>query len=139
MSEGTSESTSSKSNGHRVLSAEDLANKTRFKFREEELELPQIGGKIVLKSLSVREREELPDPVDLSEVDDRGERSQRAINSAAQVFAVIVSEPKVTVEQAEQFLGDWPADAFDAVTEAYGRMVGNKEEAAAAAAEFPAS
>lgn len=134
MSEGDSNS-----NGHQVLSAEDLANKTRFKFREEELELPQIGGKIVLKSLSVREREELPDPVDLSEVDDRGERSQRAINSAAQVFAVIVSEPKVTVEQAEQFLGDWPADAFDAVTEAYGRMVGNKEEAAAAAAEFPAS
>lgn len=133
MSEGTSTS-----NGNKVLSAEELADKTRFKFREETLDLPGIQGKIVLKSLSVREREELPDPVDLTEVTDRGERTKQAIESAAKVFAVIVAEPRVTAEQAAKFLGDWPAEAFDAVTEAYGDMVGNKEEAKAAAGEFPA-
>jgi hypothetical protein len=134
MSEGTNQ------NGGGMLSAEQLADKTRFRFRESVLDLTDtIGGKITLKSLSVREREELPDAVDLTEVTDTGERTQKAISSAAQVFAVIVSEPKVTVEQAEQFLGDWPAEAFDAVTAAYGQMVGNREEAKAAAGEFPAT
>src|SRR4051794_4712751 len=92
-----------------VATAEQLAERTRFKFREETLEIPEIGLSVILKSLSVRERESLPDPSDLSEVDDKGERTQRAIQSSAEVFAVIVAQPKVPVEQAVEFLPDWPA------------------------------
>ena len=127
------------SNGHRpeILSVDDLADRTRFRFREEVLEVPEIGGKLVLKSLSVREREMLPNPEDLEEKDDKGERTKQALHNAAEVFAVIVAEPKVTVEQAEAFLGDWPAEAFDRVTGAYGKLVGTEEEVQAAAAEFP--
>jgi len=124
--------------GPRRLTVEDLANRTRFRFREEELEVPEIGGTLVLKSLSVREREMLPDAEELQETDDAGQRTQQAIRNAAQVFAVIVAQPKVSPEEAEQFLGDWPAEAFDRVTAAYGELVGNREEEKAAAAEFPA-
>jgi hypothetical protein len=129
----------SEGNGHRILTAEDLANKVRFKFRETELDLTDKGvpGIIVLKSLTVREREQLPDPVDLTEVDDRGERTRRALESAGEVFALIVAQPKVTAEAAAEFLGDWPTEAYDAISEAYGSMVGNREEAQAAAGEFP--
>jgi DnaJ-domain-containing protein 1 len=132
MSEGQS-----KSNGHKRLSVDELADRARFRFREEELEIPEVGGSIVLKSLSVREREMLPDPTELLEVDDVGERTKRAIKNAAQVFSVIVAEPEVTPEQAEEFLGDWPADAFDRVTSAYGDLVGGKEDEKAAASAFP--
>jgi len=146
MSEGTvgirepnTVASTSRDNGkpsRKRLSAEELADRTRFKFREEELEIPEIGGSIVLKTLSVREREQLPDPVDLTEVDDLGERTRKAIRSAAETFAVIVVEPNVTVEQAEKFLGDWPAEAFDRISEAYAKLVGNRLEADAAASEF---
>lgn len=120
-----------------TLSADDLADRTRFRFREVVLEVPEIGGNLTLKSLSVREREMLPDPTELLEVDDLGERTQAAIKNAAQVFSVIVAEPRVSAEVAEQFLGDWPAEAFDRVTAAYGELVGSNEEVDLAAKEFP--
>lgn len=134
MSEGTPSS-----NGKTVLSAEQLADRSRFKFRDTTLEIPEIGGSVVLKSLTVRERESLPDisDSDVMDTDDRGKRTKKAIKNSAIAFSIIVKEPDVTAEQAEEFLGDWPAEALDRITVAYRELVGNKEEAAAATAEFP--
>lgn len=132
MSEGTPSS-----NGKTVLSAEQLADRSRFKFRDTTLEIPEIGGSIVIKSLTVRERESLPDISDVMDTDDRGKRTRKAIKNSAIAFSIIVKEPDVTAEQAEEFLGDWPAEALDRLTVAYRDLVGNKEEAAAASGEFP--
>jgi len=120
-----------------MLSAADLADRSRFDFRYEVVELPEIGGKIKLKSLSVEEREMLPDLRKLSEEDDVGKRTEGAIKAAAFTFALIVAEPKVTAEEAEKFLGDWPAKAYDRVNEAYDKLLGGGEEEKAAYREFP--
>jgi hypothetical protein len=121
----------------RRLTKEQLADRTRFRFREQELEIPEIGGTITLKSLSVREREMLPDPAALAEIDDEGKRTEESLRNAGQVFACIVADPKVTPEEAAAFLADWPAEAFDRVTAAYGELIGTEEETKAASAEFP--
>jgi hypothetical protein len=118
------------------LSLEDLADRTKFRFREETLEIPEIGGTIQLRSLSVKEREDLPNPGELAEVDDKGERTKRAVRAAAETFSIIVSDPKVTADQAEQFLGDWPVEAFDRITAAYAKLVGSEEEITQAADRF---
>lgn len=124
--------------GSRVLSAADLADKTRFKFREHEIEVPELDGNLVLRSLTVAERESLPDPAELEELDDEGERTEKAMEATAKVFSIIVAEPKVSFEQARDFIPTWPAEALDRVTAAYRLFVGNKEEVTAAGAEFPA-
>lgn len=113
-----------------TLSKEALADRTRFRFKEEVLEIPELGGSIKLKSLSVEEREALPGLVD------EDDESANAVAKLAQVFSVIVAEPKVTPEEAEKFLGDWPAEALDRIVAKYGELTGNKEEEQAAAAEF---
>jgi len=120
-----------------ILSADDLADRTRFRFREEAVEIPEIGGKVVLKSLSVREREMLPDASELSEVDDLGKRTEKALQNAAQTFSVIVVDPKIDPDGWAKFIGDWPAEAFDRITAAYGELVGTEGEVQAAADEFP--
>jgi hypothetical protein len=119
------------------LTKDQLADRTRFKFREQELEIPEIGGSLVLKSLSVRERELLPDPEALGKIDDEGKRTEQALRDAGLVFSCIVSEPEVTPEEASEFLADWPAEAFDRVTKAYGELIGTEEEARTAREEFP--
>jgi hypothetical protein len=119
------------------LTASDLRDRSRFQFREEELELPELGGSVLLRSLSVEEREMLPDPTLLSEIDDKGERTQAAIKASAETFSLIVADPKVSAGEALEFLSEWPAEAFDKITQAYGRLVGDAEEERAAYAEFP--
>lgn len=116
------------SNGR--LTKEQLAEKTRFRFKEQTLELPELGGSIVLKSLTVGEREALPDLTDADGKPDAG------IPKIAALFAAIVADPKVTTQEAEEFLPGWPAEALDALLVAYGKLAGTEEEAAAAAAEF---
>jgi hypothetical protein len=123
----------------KTLSADDLADRTRYRFREEVLEVPELGGSIVIRSLTVRQREALPSPLELMEIDDEGKRTEAAMDAAGTTFAQIIAEPKLTEEQARSFIGDWPAEAYDRVTEAYRKLVGDDEEEVvqAAAAEFP--
>jgi len=121
----------------RKLTKADLADRTRFRFREQELEIPELDGTITLKSLSVREREMLPDPGVLKEIDDEGQRTERALQNAATVFSCIVADPDLSAEEAAEFLGDWPSEAFDRVTAAYSELIGGEEEQKAASAEFP--
>jgi hypothetical protein len=125
-------------NGHSPrLSAADLADKTRFQFRESVLDLPELGGSITLKTLSVREREVLRAPIEeAQERNESGDPTEAAIKSAGKVFSTITVDPKVTPDEAAAFIGDWPVEAFDRVTEAYAELIGSREEEKAAYAEF---
>jgi len=125
------------SNGHHRLTAEELADRTRFRFREKVLDIPELGGEITLKTLSVREREILRAPVEeAAGKTDEGDPTEAAIEAAAKVFSLIVLEPNVTEEEATGFLGDWPVEAFDRITDAYADLIGSREDEKAAYAEF---
>lgn len=115
------------------LSKDQLANASKFSFDEEVLELPEIdGGKIMLKTLSVDERDSLPDLVN----PDGSDASSTA--KLAAYFSACVKTPDVTAEEAEKFLGKWPATALDKVLKKFAEMAGaTKEEQSAAAGEFP--
>lgn len=118
-------------NGRAPLTKEALADRSRFQFKHEELELPEIGGYIVLKTLSVAERDSLPDLVDKD-----GEPDVSTPKLAA-IFAAAVAEPKLTAAEAEEFLGAWPAAALDKVIEKFGELAGGEKEQSAAAGAFP--
>lgn len=112
------------------LTKEQLADRTRFRFREEDIELPELGGTVTLKSLTVGEREDLPDMVD-----EEG-KPDGSVAKIAQLVAAAVSEPKMTAEEVAAYIPFWPAEALDKLLIAYGKMNGNEEELAAAAKEF---
>jgi hypothetical protein len=97
-----------------ALTAEDLADESRFQFRRKEVEVPEIGGKVTLKTLSVAEREALP-PL----VGEDDEKESEANKRLAKALSLIMVEPNVTPEQAEAFLGRWPAGAWDRIVVAY--------------------
>lgn len=115
------------SNGRASKAA--LADKSRFRFKEDELDLSEhIDGVVLgLKSLSVGERDKLPDLVDGDGKPDVD------VPKLAAVFAAVVSDPKVSAGEAEEFLADWPAEALDAVIEKFGELTGAKESGKAAA------
>ncbi|RPH37044.1 MAG: hypothetical protein EHM90_00405 [Chloroflexi bacterium] len=129
----------SNGDGPMFLSASQLADRSRFKFRTKVVDLPEIGGKIEIRSLTIAEREQLPTLADMKDIDDKGERTEHAVASAAETFSVIVSNPEVSAAQAKEFLGSWPAEAFDRVVEEFGELVADgKEEQRIARDEFPA-
>lgn len=117
------------------LSADELADKLRFQFKEEDVELPEIGGKIRVKQLNLEEREGLPDLVD-----EKGKvLPDPGLRRLASMFAAIVIEPDMQMEAARQAILKWPAEAVDRVIIAFGKMTGTKEEAAAVRDEFRGS
>lgn len=114
------------------LSKEALADASRFQFVTDKVDLPEIGGFLVLKTLSVKERDGLPDLVD------KDGNPDVSIPKLAAIFATAVSDPDVTQEEAEAFLPGWPATALDKVIEKFGELVGvGEDEAAKAAGAFP--
>lgn len=128
-------------NGRASLTKEALADRSRFQFKKENLDLGEwiTGVVLELKTLSVRERDDLPDLVG-----DDGQ-ADVTIPKLAAVFAAVVDNATVdgqplgrlTKEEAEGFLGQWPAEALDKVIEKFGELTGDKEEQRKAASAFP--
>lgn len=107
------------------LSKDELLDTSRYKFSTEEVDLPELGGSVQLKQLSVEERDKLP-----SLIDEDG-RPNASVEGLAEVWAVVVADPKLTVEEAKAFLGKLPGTALDRVIEKFGEMMETSEEAAA--------
>lgn len=116
-----------------IATAEDLRNTAKFRFKTETLPIPEVGVSLVLRSLSIRQREDLPDIDPEADV-----TTEETIAKLAETFSIIVHQPKVTAEEAQVFLGDWPAEALDRLMVAYVQMQGSKEEEAVAYGAFPA-
>jgi len=112
------------------LSKEQLSDRKRYQFRTEEVEIPELGGSVEVKTLSVKERDQLPDLTD-----EKG-NADASVEKLAQVFAAVVSDPKVTAKEAEGFLGDLPATALDRVIEKFGELLEGKEDQSARRREF---
>lgn len=116
------------------LTKEQLADRSRYKFNSEEVEIPELGGSVEIKTLTVKERDALPELVRVVE-DGEGNKSivaDASLADTAKAFATVVSDPKLTQEEAEAFLGDLPASALDRVIEKFGELLSVKEEDSAA-------
>jgi hypothetical protein len=107
------------------LNKEQLADRSRYQFKTEEVEIPELGGSVEVKTLSVKERDSLPDLVD------EDGKPQASVENLAKVFSAVVSDPEVTEQEAQGFLGDLPATALDRVIEKFGELLGTSEEEAA--------
>lgn len=121
----------SKGNGRAPLTKEELADRARFQFREQEVELPELDGYVVLRALSVEEREALPDLVD------KDGNPDLSTDNLAAVFAAALKTPELSTAEAKEFVKDWPAAALDRVITAFGDLNGTREEQKAAAGTFP--
>lgn len=116
------------------LTAEQLNASARhdFDLDEQEVEVPQLGGTILLRELLLGERTKLE------------ERAQKDGVSNAQALAMSFQahcvEPRLKVAEVEKFLPKWPAAVADDVFKAINGLGGpdfEREESAAAEAEFP--
>jgi len=116
-----------------VLTKEQLADPSRYNFAEAEVDLHEIGGSIKLKALSLEERLALP-----SMLDGDGEYKPTLAKLAAS-FAAMVSQPKLTVKEAEGFLGKLPTTAYDRIQAKFAEMLGTEEERRATVKEFPST
>lgn len=113
------------------LSKDQVRDHSNFKFPEEEVELEELGGSILLRAPSVKQREELaknaPDNAD-----------DWNLSNTAMLFSVIVVDPMFTPDEAEEFLGKWPGTALDKVMEKFMEMTKGKEaDLRDAVGEFP--
>ncbi len=112
------------------LSKTKIKARSNFTFKEEEVELPEIGGSVLVRSPSVETRDEMAKhaPDDQKDWD---------LKNTAYLFSKIVVDPQVTPEEAEEFLGDWPGEALDRVLAKFTELIGTKEETRAAVGQFP--
>lgn len=119
------------------LSKDDLKRHDSFEFKEEEVELPGIlvdgePGTILVRTPSVKQREELRE----NNVED--EKDWTMANTA-KLFSIIVADPKVEPEEAEEIISEWPGETLDVVLAKFAELLGQKpEETRDAAGEFPA-
>lgn len=115
------------------LTLDQLRDKSRYEFKTEDVDLPELGGSVAVKTLSVAERDKLPD------MTDENGKPNASVADLAKTFATIVSEPKLTSEEAEAILGDLPATALDKVIEKFSELLGTKEATDQTVREFPPS
>lgn len=109
-----------------LLSKEQLKDKTRYQFKAKEVDIPELGGSVKIKTLSVRERNELPE---LVEIDSEGRvKSIATVEDLAKTFATLVSEPKLTVDEAKEVVGDLPAPAYDRVQQKFAELLGTEDD-----------
>lgn len=114
----------------KILTAEEIADTSRYKVEPETLPLPELGGAVKVKPMTVEQRLELP-----SMRDDNGNWAP-TIEAMAASFASVLCEPELTPEETAKFLGKMPTTAYDAVQLKIAEMIGSVEEERATRKEF---
>lgn len=110
------------------LTKEQLADTSRFKLYEEELELPELDGTVLVRTLSIGKRRALR-PVR----DEDGQLTKEGM--AAQLVALVV-DPVLTQEEAEAIIDKFPATAYDKVQFKLAELLGTEEERRDTVQEF---
>jgi hypothetical protein len=120
------------------LSKEQLGDRGRFRFNQEEVELPELQGKdddvptVLVRTPSVGQRDalakQLPDNED-----------EWTVEHTALLFATIVVDPDVSEEEAKEFIADWPGTALDKITAKWTEMIGSPEVMRESAGDFQRS
>src|SRR4051794_6506369 len=103
---------------------EALSDSSRFQFKRDVIDVSEFitGVRLHLKTLSVDERQELPDLVDENGKPDSSTPKLAAVFAAVVENVEIdeVEKPALSAEQALVFLGGWPTPALDMVIEKFG-------------------
>lgn len=116
------------------LTAEQLnASKDHdFTFKEEEVELEQLGGTVLLKELTVNRRSKL-----LKGITDENGNVSDVQEFQVRMFAASCIDPQLKTAEVRKFLPKWPSGEADKVFGAIGRIAPDSDkEAANAEAEF---
>jgi hypothetical protein len=119
------------------LTAEQLnASKDHdFTFKEEEVEIDQLDGAVLLKELTVSRRSKL-----LKGITDENGNVSDVQEFQVRMFAASCIDPALKTAEVRKFLPKWPATEADKVFGAIGRVSPDSDkEAANAEAEFQES
>lgn len=111
------------------LTKDQLGDRGRFQFKQEEVEVPGLDGSVMVRSPSVGQRDELAKKTP----DDNNEWT---VEHTALLFSTIVVDPQLTQEEAAAFLNDWPGEALDAIVRKFSELTGTREVLRQAAGEF---
>ena len=104
-----------------------------FDFREEEVEVPQLGGTILLRELTVKRRSQL-----LTGLLDENGNVKDVAEMNIRMFAASCIEPAIGSREARKFIPKWPATVYDTAMEPLKRLGGDAgEEVSKAETEFP--
>jgi hypothetical protein len=112
------------------LTKEQLQDRARFNFRESTLELPELGGKVGLRALSVGKRNSLSNQ--LPELIKDWQLKHTAMSLAAYVSSV-----EMTVDEWTETIKPWPASGLDRINKEIRNLLNiTPEEEASAGIEF---
>lgn len=109
-----------------------------WEFDEEEVEIPQLGGSVLLRELTVKRQGVL-----LSGLQDEHGNIKDIVKMQVRLFAAGCVEPRMKESEVEKFLPSWPTTeakrVFDVINKLGGPEFEAEKEAEAAEAEFPES
>lgn len=117
------------------LSRDQLGDRGRFKFKQDEVPLPELSDDeenpdtVLVRVPSLKQRDELSDKLPDDEKD-------WGVDDAAQLASVMVIDPDLSQEEWAEFIGDWPGTAFDRVIKKFAELVGTQEDMRQAAGDF---
>lgn len=117
------------------LSKEDLGARGRYKFKQDEVPLPELSedeedpDTVLVRVPSLKQRDELS-----SKLPD--DESKWGVKDAALLASTMVVEPNLTQAEWAAFIGDWPGTAFDRIIQKFSELVGGEEDMRRAAGDF---
>lgn len=119
------------------LTAEELnASKDHnWDFDESEVEIPQLGGSVLLREMTVKRQAKL-----LRGLIDGENKVTDVEEMQIRLFAAGCIEPKISENEVRKFLPSWPVTEADRVLKVMNKLgapEAKEEEEAAAEAEFP--
>jgi hypothetical protein len=122
------------------LTAEQLnASKDHeWDFDEEEVEIEELGGSILLREMDVHRQGRL-----LNGLTDKDGNVKDVEEMQVRLFGAACVDPPITTKEVRKFLGKWPASeakkVMDAINKLGGPELDVEEEEDSAESEFPES
>jgi hypothetical protein len=116
------------------LTAEQLnaSAELDFQLKEEEVEIPQLGGSVLLRELTSGRRAKL-----MKGITDENGNINDVMEFQNRLAAASLIDPVVKTAEVRKWLHKWPATEADKILDAVNRLGGDKKkEAANAEAEF---
>lgn len=126
--------------GGGFLTKEQLQDRARFNFKESTLEIPELGGKVKIRALSVGQRNSLAEELPKTEVLPDGTvktSGKWTLKHTAMGLEKYVSEPTMSLDDWTATIKPWPAMALDRLQAKIRELVNlTPEEEASAGMEF---